>query len=152
VSRSVPTTAQSVHNSCAILLTAIDFIEDNDELRNAVTEGRKICAAPNTFLIRQGNGTRVTKTVEMGQRQKFRRVLDSNVVLESLVEQGHVRFVVECACLCKGGVAFVTPVRPRLDKPSRWRFLFTRRGPSGSAGITNQQTNLGGTMRNLHNF
>lgn len=33
-----------------ILLTTADFIEDIDELAIAVTEGRKICAAPDTFL------------------------------------------------------------------------------------------------------
>ena len=169
-----------------ILHTTADFVEDIDELTNAVTEGRKICAAPNTYLrivskvimcsaytehvwnerfasphmndgliftpdvamdapvvvwkwkplntidimlhvsnssrapsilIRQANGTRVTKTVEMCQGRKLRLVLDSNVLLESLIGQGHVRFVVECACLVEGNVAFVTPIRPRLDKP-----------------------------------
>jgi len=163
-----------------------DFAQDVDELTNAVTEGRKICAAPNTslrivskvvmssaymdhvwngrftskhmndgliftpdvamdtnacvwkwkplntidvmlhvtkcnhvpsILIRQANGTRVTKSVDMGQGRKLRLVIEPNVLLDSLIEHGHVRFVVECACVIEGAIAFITPIRPRLDKP-----------------------------------
>lgn len=169
-----------------ILLTPTDFIDDTEELTNAVTEGRKICAAPDTclrivskvvmcatytehvwhqrhvsthmndgliftpdrcmdpcspvhvlkwkplntidvmllvtagkppsILIRQSNNLRITNAVDMGDGRKLRFVLDSNVILESLIGQGHTRFVVECACLVKGSVVFITPIRPRLDK------------------------------------
>jgi hypothetical protein len=82
---------------------------------NVMLHATKDCRVPS-ILIRQANGTRVTKTVDMGQGRKLRFVLDSNVMLESLVEQGHVRFVVECACLVEGSVAFLTLIRLRLDK------------------------------------
>lgn len=169
-----------------ILLSPSDCIDDVEELTNAVTEGRKICAAPDTclrivskavmcatytahvweqrgasshmndgliftpdvavdlvcpsyvlkwkplntidvmllvtknkspsILVRHSTVARVTNAVDMGEGRKLRFVLDSNVILESLIEQGHVRFVVECACLIKGSVVFITPIRPRLDK------------------------------------
>ena len=73
---------------------------------------------PPSILIRHSNKTRGTSVVDMGEGLKLRLVLESNVLLESLVEQGHVCFVVECACFIKGRIAFITPIRPRLDKDS----------------------------------
>ncbi len=169
-----------------ILLSPSDYVDDVEELTNAVTEGRKICAAPGTslrivskvvmcamytdhvweqrrasphmndgliftpdvpvdapvpsyvlkwkplntidvmlhvtkgrspsILVRHSTVARVTNAVDMGEGRKLRLVLDSNVILESLIEKGHVRFVVECACLIKGSIVFITPIRPRLDK------------------------------------
>lgn len=171
-----------------ILPTAECSIDDLDDITNAVAEGKKICAAPNSCLrivtkvvmcatytehvwqmrrtcqhmndgmiftpdvgmephasivvlkwkplntidvmlvvcggkapsiwIRHATTTRVTSAIDMGDGLKLRFVLDSNVLLESLIQQGHVRFVVECACLVKGNVVFITPIRPRIDKDS----------------------------------
>ena len=71
---------------------------------------------PPSVLIRHSNKTRVTSFVDMGNGMKLRLVLEPNVLLASLIEQGLVKFVAECACFIKGRVAFITPIRARLDK------------------------------------